>query len=106
MQEKLTIETKYGTVNFMVTEETKQRVNAQRQKAEYESNIRFHTKNVALQSVVFSLLILAGLYYRKKEDPMLPFVILPSATASIKKWGNSQEKRKYYKKMLNDLERN
>ena len=78
---------------------------AECKKVGYNQQVEFHKKNVILQSVVSFFLILAGFHFAKKQDPVAPFVIAPSITVSMKKLESSERKRRYYKKMLNDLDR-
>ena len=73
--------------------------------AEYQQALSYHTKNVALQTVVSFLWIVGALYAKQKDPALIPFVILPSATVSLRKLGNSQTKRQYYKKMLQNLDK-
>ena len=77
----------------------------ERQKLGARQQINFHRNNVILQGTVSFLLAIAGIYYSQKKDPMLPFVIVPSTTASIKKLESSRKKHQHYKQMLNNLEK-
>ena len=91
---------------FMLEDLLKQRREIEGRKAAYHRQIDFHTKNVILQSVVSFLFIVAAIFYARKQDPLAPFVMVPSATLSLKKLESSETKRRHYKKMLENLERN
>jgi len=76
------------------------------QKANCHEKIAFHTKNVALQSVVSFLCIVAGLYAAQRQSVLVPFILAPSAALSLSKLSNHAASRRHYKNQLKQLERN
>ena len=76
------------------------------QKAKCRENIDFHTRRVILQSFVSLFFVSAGLHYAQKRSIIVPLVAAPSAAVSLSKLAEHETKRRRYREILNDLERN
>ena len=76
------------------------------QKAKCREKIEFHTKNVILQSMVSFLCVCGGFYAGTKRSIVVPLVLAPGAVASCSKLTEHETKRRRYKEILNELERN
>jgi len=68
------------------------------------TRLAFHKKNMALQAVVSFLFIAAGLYAAQRKSALVPFVLAPSAMASLSKFDAHNSKRRFFKKHLESLE--
>ena len=76
------------------------------QKARCREKIGFHKANVFLQSFVSLFFVSAGLHYVQKKSIVVPLVAAPSAACSLSKLATHETKRRRYKKILTELERN
>ena len=76
------------------------------QKARCREKMSLHKKNVILQSMISLMCLSAGIYAGCKRSIVVPLVLAPAATASIKELTSHEAKRQRYKNILNNLERN
>ena len=67
--------------------------------------IDFHKKNVILQSIVSFLCIVGALAAAQRTSILVPFILAPSAAASLSKLIKHETKRRQYKAQLTQLER-
>ena len=78
----------------------------EKQTAKCREKMSFHAQNVILQSFVSLFFISAGLHYATKKNVVVPLVATPSAAFSLSKLVAHETKRRYYKEILKELERN
>ena len=77
----------------------------ERQKAKCREKINFHAQNVMLQGFVSLFFISAGLHYAQKKNIVVPLVAAPLSAFSLSKLVTHETKRRRYKAILNELER-
>ena len=75
-------------------------------KAKCREKIDFHVKNVVLQSIVTLMCVVGGTYAGQKQSIIVPLILAPTATESIKRLTKHEAKRRKYQKLLKRLERN
>jgi len=75
-------------------------------KTQLRDKVNFHKKNVILQSVFATILVIGGIYAGQRKSILVPLVFAPSAENSISKLGHHESQRRQYKEQLKNLERN
>ncbi len=75
------------------------------QKARCRSKIRLHTENVILQSLVSLLCVVGGIYAGQKNSIVVPLILAPTGAAACSKLAEHETKRRRYKGILKELER-
>lgn len=76
------------------------------QKRHCRERIVHHTRNVVLQSMVSLMCLVYGTWEGQKNSVVVPLVVAPSAACSLSKLTEHETKRRYYKKILKNLEKN
>ena len=76
------------------------------QKARCREKIEFHARNVVLQSIVSLLCVGGGIYAAQKRNIIVPLILAPTAAASCSQLTKHEIKRRRYKEILDNLERN
>ncbi len=75
------------------------------QKAKCRKKIEFHAKNMILQSIISFLCVCGGFYAGTKRSIVVPLVLAPSTIASCSTLAKHETKRRRYKEILNELEK-
>ena len=75
------------------------------QKNRCRRNIKLHTKNILLQSMVFLLCVVGGTYAIQKRKIPVSLVFTPFGAFSCLKLAKNKIKQNYWKNLLKDLER-
>ena len=88
----------------MMYEYDKRRI-IERKKIQYREKLEFHTKNVILQAMVSLCCVTCGVYAGQRKNIIVPLVLAPMVSESVKTLTKHETERQRCKKVLNKLER-
>ena len=94
---------KYAIIIFMLHIERMKII--EHQKTKCRRAIEQHTRNVVLQSLVSFVCIAGGMYGAHKKNIVIPLIAAPSSAHSLSSLMISEAKRRRYKDILENLER-
>ena len=94
-----------GALHPITSIDWKRRRIIEQQKERCREEIRFHKKNVILQSVISFLCVAGGICAGQKRSVLVPLVLAPMVATSCSNLAKHEATRRHRQKILEELER-